>query len=176
MIMLLLIHPELHGVLSMSWEMPDNETLFCWPDTDTDTGIFGTIFPTIFRLYINILNTYCTVRWSGFRRRKKCYKFYSTYVETNWRRTPIPKLRVLVSQGLLFSNFIFCDCSLMYKEGFCKLFGKILFFKVPVIKQKFFAARATHARLKLLIFWNWSPKNIHTWSTEMCTFRNSKKC
>ena len=63
------------------------------------------------------------------------------YVETNCSRTPIPKLRVLVSQGLLFSNFIFCDCSLMYKEGFCKLFWKILFFKAPVIKRKFFAAQ-----------------------------------
>ena len=52
---------------------------------------------------------------------------------------------------IIFSNFLFVDCSLMYKENF-----------------------AAPARSKLPIFWNWVPKNVP--DQQKCVgFQNSKK-
>ena len=60
------------------------------------------------------------------------------------------------------SNFLYADCSLRYKEGFCKFSKKILIFKVPAIFWKWILCRDcdARARSKLPIFWNWVPKII----------------
>ena len=52
-----------------------------------------------------------------------------------------------INKTLIF-NFIFCNCSLMHKEGLCKFQKKILIFKVPVIfqKGKLCCACAAHPR------------------------------
>ena len=57
------------------------------------------------------------------------------------------------------SNFLFGDCSLMFKESFCKFSKKNLIFKVFFVilwKWKLCTRDARNSP----IFWNWTIKNI----------------
>ena len=46
------------------------------------------------------------------------------------------------------SNFLYADCSLRYKEGFCKFSKKILVFKVPAFFWKWILCRDCDARAR----------------------------
>ena len=104
--------------------------------------------------------------------------FFSLFKNENWRERQNKFLLLFfrsktilaifgkLSKILIFFknfNFIFCNCSLKYEEGSCKISQKILIFKGPVIFWSVnLAAHATRARArpKSAIFWNWTHKNI----------------
>ena len=87
-----------------------------------------------------------------------------------WRRKKIKIKQILVS------NFIFVDCSFMYKEGFCKtkyifIWRSLWCFK----KWKLCRACAARARPNSPIFWNWTFKNMPDRQHIVPVFKHRKK-